>query len=63
MEGEHIDAATVLLEGGADPNLACEGGATALHAAAGADSEALVSLLLEHGAQVRVRGVTRAERM
>lgn len=52
VERKHIDAATVLLEGRADPNMACEGGATALHAAAGADNEALVQLLLEHGAQV-----------
>lgn len=40
--GGHMAAASALVAGGADANLACEGGATPLHAAAGEGSSEMV---------------------
>jgi ankyrin repeat protein len=45
-----LDAATALLEAGADPNTAQEGGFTPLLAAAHNDDVGIVELLLRHGA-------------
>ena len=47
-----IGIVTVLLEGGADPNLADENGKTALHYAAAFGKDEAVQILIEHGASI-----------
>ena len=60
-EGDSLEAARFLLERGADINAANGDGRTALHGAAHVRSDALVELLVGHGAAVRAgdrRGIT-----
>jgi ankyrin repeat protein len=45
-----LESATLLLDAGADPNLAADDAFTALYGAAVLGNDAMVSLLLEHGA-------------
>jgi ankyrin repeat protein len=47
---QRLTVAALLLEAGASPRRGCEGGATALHAAARRGPLALVELLIRHGA-------------
>ncbi len=60
-EADSVEAARFLLERGADINAANGDGRTALHGAAHVRSDALVGLLVDHGAAVRAgdrRGIT-----
>ncbi len=60
-EGESLEAVGFLLERGAEINAANGDGRTALHGAAHVRSDALVQLLVDHGAEVRAgdrRGIT-----
>ncbi len=65
VSGRHLAAAAALLGVPAvDPNLAEENGSTALHIAALAGDEAMVRLLVDHGADLSVRtagGYTAAQ--
>ena len=54
-ESEHDAVARLLLEQGAEPNLADEYGMTALHAAVEMGKRGLVPILLEHGADPNLR--------
>lgn len=56
-----LDAARVLLDGGADPNRAGKGGETAVHAAAFVEDSRFLELVLAHRGDANVRNTITGE--
>ena len=54
-----MEASRALIEGGADVNLPCSEGATALHAASSGDQGEIVELLIKAGARLEALDQSR----